>query len=58
MNRITTLTDDYTDGNIESVGALLVESMTGAELGYDTFNAQIDPLLSPLTRTALCPATS
>lgn len=43
MNRITTLTDDYTDGNIESVGALLVESMTGAELGYDTFNAQIDP---------------
>lgn len=43
MNKITTLTDNYTDGSIKSVGALLVESMTGAELGYDTFNAQIDP---------------
>lgn len=43
MNKITTLSDNYTDEKIESVDVLLVESMTGAELEYDTLNARIDP---------------
>ena len=32
MNKITTLSDNYTDEKIESVDVLLVESMTGTEL--------------------------
>ena len=43
MNKITTLSDNYTDEKIESVDVLLVESMTCAELEYDTLNARIDP---------------
>lgn len=43
MNKITTLTDSYTDNQLESVNVLLVESMTGAELEYDVLDAKIDP---------------
>lgn len=43
MNKITTLTDSYTDSQLESVNVLLVESMTGAELEYDVLDAKIDP---------------
>lgn len=41
MNKITTLNDNYTDNKIESVNVLLVESMTGTELEYDTLEATI-----------------
>ena len=42
-NIIQSGSDIYTDEKIESVTALLVESMTGSELEYDTLNATIDP---------------
>lgn len=42
-NKIQTVDDVYTDGEIESVKVLLVESMTGSELEYDTLDATIDP---------------
>lgn len=56
MNKITTLSDNYTDEKIESVDVLLVESMTGAELGYDTLNAQVDPTTK--TPTIIKPSDS
>ena len=42
MNKIATLNDNYTDNKIESVNVLLVESMTGTELEYDTLEATIN----------------
>lgn len=42
-NKLETLGDSYTDDKIMSVDVLLVESMTGAELEYDTLDASIDP---------------
>lgn len=40
-NKISIMGDEYPDSKIESVNVLLVESMTGAELEYDTLEARI-----------------
>ena len=47
MNKITTLSDIYEEDRIESVDALLVESMTGSGLEYDTLKAVVRAEIDP-----------